>query len=173
MSSMFNIWNCALRSIGGHDAGHLSGHDSHHEQVFSAQEVKPFFLAIRTTRVKYVHNGGSAAQRLRLLLYMPLDMVIPEENDDCSQTEYGHLSWRCSKLGGNGHKTRKQLVCVKKKNISKDILSFGVSKELALAFSATLLCFFFFLRAVHLFLIEFQRLLFHQDVFVKKNSWWH
>lgn len=29
----------------------------------------------------------------------------------------------------------------------------------------------FFMRAVHLFLIEFQRLLFHQDVFVKKNSW--
>lgn len=57
----------------------------------------------------------------------------------------------------------------KEKNILKDILSSGVSKELALAFSATLLC--FFLRAVHLFLIEFQRLLFHQDVFVKKNSW--
>lgn len=34
-------------------------------------------------------------------------------------------------------------------------------------------CCAFFLRAVHLFLIEFQRLLFHQDVFVKKNSWWH
>lgn len=40
----------------GHDTCHLSGHDSHHELLFSAQQVEPLFSNRNTHKVAKLHN---------------------------------------------------------------------------------------------------------------------